>query len=322
MKRFAIVLAAGKGSRMKSRRDDISKVSFPILGVPLVEYVLRALKPLNLEKTISIIGHGGATSEKIVAPLSEVVWQHEQKGAGHAVMMVAPILEGKEGQTIICCGDTPLLKTSTLEKMFAEHEKTGSDMTVMTMKLDNPFGYGRIYKDPEGHVLKIVEQRDTDAETAKITEVNAGVYIFNNKALFEALKHLTTDNAAGEYYLTDVLGIFVQEGLKVSTFVVQDIEETLGVNDRVQLAMAAKILQHRINKELMLSGVTIEDPENTYVSPLATIEPDVVLAPGTSVLGKSIVGWNSIVGPNAYLENTVVSEGSRVPAGWYVNEKL
>lgn len=322
MDRFGIILAAGKGSRMKSKRDDISKVSFPILGVPLVRYVLMALKPLGLQKTVSIIGHGGATSEKICAPYSDIVWQREQKGSGHAVMMAAPLLEGKEGQTIVCCGDTPLLKASTLEAMFKEHEESGSDLTVMTMVLENPFGYGRIVKDEKGHVLSICEQRDTDENTAKITEVNAGVYIFNNKALFESLKFLTTDNAAGEYYLTDVIGIFVKDGRKVRSYTVKDTEETLGVNDRAQLAVAGKLLQKRINRDLMLSGVSIDDPDTAYISPLAKIEPDAVIRPGTFILGKSVIHSNAVIGPNAYLEDTTVKEGSIVPCGWYVNQSL
>ena len=311
MKRYAVILAAGKGSRMKSKRDDVSKVSYPILGQPLVKYVVNALKPLGLEKLIAVVGFGGKTSEQIVKDDCEVVWQHEQKGAGHAVMMCAPILEGKEGETIICCGDTPLLSSETLEKMFKYHEEKHNDLTVMTFIKDDPFGYGRIIKE-NGRFMRIVEQRDTNEETAKVKEVNAGVYIFNNKALFEALTHLTTDNAAGEYYITDAIEIFVKEGLVTDTFLVGDMTETLGVNDRVQLATAAKLLQKRINKKHMLEGVTIEDPDNTYIGPDVMIGPDTIIKPGSYIMGKTVIGEECEIGPNACIENQIIQDNSIV----------
>lgn len=307
MSRNAIILAAGKGSRMKSKRDDISKVSFPILGQPLVKYVINALKPLGLEKLIAVVGFGGKTSEKVVKDDCDVVWQHEQKGAGHAVMMTAPLLEGKEGETIVCCGDTPLLSSETLEKMFKYHEENHNDLTVMTFVIDNPFGYGRIIKE-NGRFMRIVEQRDTDEETAKVKEVNAGVYIFNNKELFEALKSLKTDNAAGEYYITDAIEIFCKKGLKTDTFCVEDITETLGVNDRAQLATAAKLLQRRINHKHMVSGVTIEDPENTYIAPGVKIGADTIIKPGSYIMGTTIIGEECVIGPNAVLTDAKVND--------------
>ncbi|MBR3674794.1 MAG: NTP transferase domain-containing protein, partial [Bacilli bacterium] len=227
MEKYAIILAAGKGTRMKSKRDDISKVSFPILGQPLVKYVINALKPLGFKKLVAVVGFGGKTSEKIVKDECEVVWQLEQKGTGHAVMMAAPVLDKLEGETIVCCGDTPLLITETFEALFKAHEENGNAMTVMTSILEDPFGYGRIVK-VNGNVTKIVEQKDATEEERAINEVNAGVYVFDNAKLFEALGHLTTKNAAGEYYLTDVLGIFVNNGFKVGSYPVKDPDETLG----------------------------------------------------------------------------------------------
>lgn len=312
MNRYAIILAAGKGSRMKSKRDDISKVSMPILGVPVVRYILDALKPLGLTKTVSVIGYGGKTSEPIVKTDSEVVWQKEQKGSGHAVMMAAPVLEGLEGETIVCCGDTPLLRSETLAKMFAYHEEMKSDLTVLSFIPENPFGYGRIVKDEQGRFLRIVEQKDASEEEQKIKEVNSGVYIFNNKALFESLKKITTNNAAGEYYLTDVIDIFVREDLTAYSFVVCDPKETMGINDRVQLSMAAKELQRRINKDWMLKGVSIDDPENTYISPYAEIGADTVIHPNTFVYGKSKIGENAEIGPNTYLEDAEIEDNEKV----------
>ncbi|MCH3909430.1 MAG: bifunctional UDP-N-acetylglucosamine diphosphorylase/glucosamine-1-phosphate N-acetyltransferase GlmU [Bacilli bacterium] len=307
MDKYAIILAAGKGSRMKSKRDDISKVSFPILGQPLVKYVINALKPIGFKEMVAVVGFGGKTSEQIVKDECKVVWQNEQKGSGHAVMMANGELEGKEGETIVCCGDTPLLTTATLSFLFECHEKEHNSLTVMTSILEDPFGYGRIYKE-NGCVTKIIEQKDCSEEEKKINEVNAGVYVFDNKELFEALKHITTNNAAGEYYLTDVISLFAKKGLKVGSYAVKDVDETLGVNDRYQLSVAAKILQRRINKALMVSGVSIEDPENTYIAPSVKIGADSIIKPGCYIMGDTTIGEENVIGPNTYLENVVIGD--------------
>jgi bifunctional UDP-N-acetylglucosamine pyrophosphorylase/glucosamine-1-phosphate N-acetyltransferase len=302
MKKFAIILAAGKGTRMKSLREDLSKVSFPILGQPLVKYVLEALKPLGLDQIVTVVGFGGQTSKAIVEKDSEVVWQKEQKGTGHAVAQAAPVLENEDGETIICCGDTPLLTTKTLAALFSSHETNHNALTIMTAQMDDPHGYGRIVKE-QGRVVKIVEQKDCTPEQNEIREVNAGVYIFDNKELFKDLKRLTPNNAAGEYYLTDVIGMFVNDGLKVSSFTVADPSETLGINDRYQLSVAAKILQTRINKALMLSGVSIDDPDSTYIAPTVKIGQDTVIHAGCYILGNTTIGLENEIGPNTYLEN-------------------
>ncbi|MFA6619913.1 MAG: bifunctional UDP-N-acetylglucosamine diphosphorylase/glucosamine-1-phosphate N-acetyltransferase GlmU [Bacilli bacterium] len=311
MDKYAIILAAGKGTRMKSRREDISKVSFPILGRPLVKYVIEALKPLGLAEMIAVIGFGGATSEAIVKEDAKVVWQKEQKGSGHAVMMAAPLLEGEEGETIVCCGDTPLLTTETLKALFESHENEHNSLTIMTSILEDPTGYGRIVKK-NGLVQRIVEQKDASEEERKITEVNAGVYVFDNRELFEALHHITTNNAAGEYYLTDVIGLFVKKGLKVGSYAVKDVEETLGVNDRYQLSVAAKIIQHRLNKALMISGVSIEDPDSTYVAPGVKVGQDTIIRPGTFLMGSTTIGEGNIIGPNCFFENVSVGDNNEI----------
>jgi len=311
MEKFAIILAAGKGTRMKSRREDISKVSFPILGQPLVKYVINALKPLGFTKIVTVVGFAGETTEKIVQGDTEVVWQKEQKGTGHAVMMAAPILEAYQGDTIVCCGDTPLLTTETLEALISKHEANQNDLTVMTSVLDDPTGYGRIKKD-HGKVIAIVEQKECSEEEKLITEVNAGVYVFNNKKLFAALKNLKTDNAAGEYYLTDVLGMFVRDGDRVGSFVAQNFAETLGINDRFQLAKCSKLIQARINKAWMLAGVSIEDPDSTYISPSVKMGQDTVIRPNTYLVGQTTIGENNTIGPDSYLENVVVGNDNQI----------
>ncbi len=307
MKQYAIVLAAGKGTRMKSTREDVSKVSFPILGRPMLQWVLEGLKALNLDKIVTVVGFGGETSKAIAEPYGEVVWQNEQKGTGHAVMMAAPILENEDGVTIICCGDTPLLTDKTLAALLSAHQTHNNDLTLLTAVVDDPRGYGRVLKD-EGRVVCIVEEKDCTPDLAAIHEINAGVYVFNNRELFRCLKNLSPNNAAKEYYLTDVIGMFVESGLKVSSFSVADVKETMGVNDRYQLSVAAKEMQRRINKRWMIHGVTFEDPDTAYIGPEVKLSRDTVIRPNTYVLGKSYVGHENIIGPGTYLENVHIGE--------------
>ncbi|MCR4562473.1 MAG: bifunctional UDP-N-acetylglucosamine diphosphorylase/glucosamine-1-phosphate N-acetyltransferase GlmU [Bacilli bacterium] len=311
MDKHAIILAAGKGSRMKSKKEELSKVSYKILGKPLLKYVIDALKEAGLDDLVTVVGFGGETAKAIAEPHSKVVWQHEQKGSGHAVMMAETALKDAKGYTLVCCGDAPLLRSNTLKEMFETHEKDGNDLTVMTAIIDNPFGYGRIVKK-DGRVIKIVEEKDTTVEEKAIKEINSGLYIFDNQELFKALKEVKTDNAAGEYYLTDVLGIFVSKGLKAGTYVVKDFEETLGINDRYQLSVAGKILQHRINKELMLSGVTIEDPDNTYIAPDVKIGADTVIRPNTHIYGNTVIGEDNVIGPDSYFEDVTIGNKNEI----------
>lgn len=311
MNKFAIILAAGKGTRMKSLREDVSKVSFPILGQPLVRYVLDALKPLGCQQIVTVVGFGGETTKSIVSDDSEVVYQTEQKGTGHAVMQAQSLLAGQAGETIICCGDTPLLTSKTLAALFSSHETNHNALTILTAVMDDPHGYGRIIKN-DGRVTRIVEQKDCSRDEDLIKEVNAGVYVFDNVELFNHLNQLTPNNAAGEYYLTDLIGMFVEDGLKVSSFSVSDRSETLGINDRYQLSIAGKILQQRINKALMLSGVSMDDPDQIYVSPRANIGPDTYLKSGTYIMGDCVIGKDNVIGPNTYLENCQIGDDNEI----------
>jgi bifunctional UDP-N-acetylglucosamine pyrophosphorylase/glucosamine-1-phosphate N-acetyltransferase len=259
---------------------------------------------------VTVVGFGGKTSEAIVKDQSLVVWQKEQKGTGHAVMMAKPLLEKEKGETIVLCGDTPLLQSATLQALFEAHEQNHNALTVMTSVLDNPHGYGRIHK-VNGAVDRIIEEKDCSEDEKKIPEVNAGVYVFDNAKLFEALKHLTTNNAAGEYYLTDVLGIFVKNGEKVGSFPTA-FEDTLGVNDRYQLSEAAKIIQKRINKALMVSGVSIIDPDTTFIAPGVMVGQDSVIYPNTFLFGKVVIGTNNIIGPDTWMKNVTVGNDNEI----------
>ncbi len=322
MNKYAIILAAGKGTRMKSLLDYKSKVSYEILGVPLVKHVLNALKPLNLNKIVTIVGFGGEVTSSIVKDESAIVWQREQKGTGHAIMQTRPELQNEKGSTLILCGDTPLLTTKTLNQMLEEHEKNANKLTVLGARVDNPFGYGRLITNENGELLKIVEQKDCTDEQRLINVVNTGVYVFDNELLYKYLDEIKPNNKAGEYYLTDLIEIFKNNGHKVAVTIIDGDEEMLGINDRVQLAYAAKIMRRNINKAHMLAGVTIEDPENTYIGPYVEIEPDTIIKPGTTILGHSHIGQRNEIGPNSYLVDVEIGDDNRVIMSHIVESKF
>lgn len=249
MDKYAIVLAGGKGTRMNSLDPNKSKVCIEILNKALVNYVIDAMKPLDLNKIITVVGHGGEETTKLVQNDSEVVWQREQKGTGHAVMQAAPLLANKEGYTLICCGDTPLLTSNTLQKLLDTHISQQNDLTLLTAKVDNPTGYGRIIRSKTYKVEKIIEEADCNEAEKKIQEVNAGVYVFDNHLLFKYLNHLSSNNKQNEYYLTDLLKIFVKEKFQVGAIILDDAKEMQGVNTPMQLKKAEQFLQERISKK-------------------------------------------------------------------------
>ena len=307
---------------MKSLNNDISKVGYPILGVALVNYVLDATKGLVDGKKVVIVGHGGEYTKSLVENEAEIAWQHQQLGTGHAIMQTAPMLKGVEGTTLILCGDTPLLTKESLTKLVEYHNKHELDLTVLTATPKDPHGYGRIVRDQHNHVKAIVEQKDLKDDQGKINEVNAGVYVVNNHYLFEQLDFLNTNNASGELYLTDIIGLFNQKGYKVGAYILEDENEMLGTNDRVQLAEAAKLIKQRINRRHMLNGITFEYPDHTYVGPYVEIGNDTVLSPGVTLLGKTKIGKNNIIGPETYLENMEIGDNNHILFSHLVDSKV
>lgn len=322
MEIFGVIMAAGKGTRMKSLDTTKSKVAFDLLGVPLVGHVINALKPLNLQRTITIVGHGGETTAKVVEGRSEVVWQREQKGTGHAVMQVAPLLEGKTGTTLIVSGDTPLITSKSLDQLLKTHIQAGFDLTILTSIVPNPFGYGRMIRNNKGQVTAIVEEINATDQEKKIQEINTGFYVFNNNLLFKYLKELPPNPKNGEYNITFLIKMFMDKGFKIGASTVDTFEETLGINDRAQLAEARLIMQRRINHQHMVNGVTIENPDNTFISPQVTIGQDTVIQTGVYLLGNVTVGQGNFIGANTTIENTTIGNQNHIESSKIIDSAV
>jgi len=298
----ALILAAGEGTRMKSA---LPKVAHEILGKPLVGWVIDAAEKAGCVRTVVITGHG---AEKVEALIGDVptARQDKQLGTGHAVMCARDALGKPEGSLVVLSGDSPLITPDTIAGLVAMRESSGAAVTVLTTHLPDPTGYGRIVRDRDGGVDRIVEEKDAGADERAITEVNTGTYCFDAAVLFAHLDRLTSDNAQGEYYLTDMVAVFNAEGLEVAALTTDDPLETLGVNSRVQLAEAAKVMQHRINRRWLLEGVTMADPDLVWIGPDVEIERDVELLPMTFLSGATRVETGAVLGPNTRVTDSTV----------------
>ena len=302
MKLKTLILAAGKGTRMKS---ELPKVIHEVNGIPMISKIIKALEVLKPEENILILGHKKEEVLKVVGEDADYVVQTEQLGTGHAVLQAKDKLKDYDGDVMVLCGDTPLLREETLEELYKFHRDTDSVTTILTSIYDNPFGYGRIVKE-NGLVKAIVEEKEADAEIKKIKEVNAGVYCFRGRELFDALSKITNNNEKGEYYLTDVIGIQVGEGKKVQSFVLNDNIEILGVNSKVELAQASKVLRDRKNIDLMEKGAILIDPSAVYAEEDVVVGRDTVIYPGAILQGKTVIGENcQILGTTRIIDSTL-----------------
>ena len=302
MKLTTIILAAGKGTRMKS---NLPKVLHKVCGRPMLEHVIDAARGAGSEREIVVIGSGADEVEKAITDV-EFALQAEQLGTGHAVKMAKDKINDMEGTVMILCGDTPLVSADLLEKFIENHEQSKATATVLTAMMPDATGYGRIVRNQSGSVDKIVEHKDATEEELQIHEVNSGMYCFDVKALFDALEKVTNDNAQGEYYLTDVLGIIREQGLLINAFVTNAFTQILGINSRYQLATAERILRQRKNIELMDSGVTILDPDSTFIDYDVEIGRDSIILPFTYLETGTKIGENCSIGPNCRLQNTKI----------------
>lgn len=306
MSTAAIVLAAGAGTRMKSKKP---KVAHEVLGKPLVNWVVDAARNAGVDRVVAVVGHLKEQVEPLVAPYATVVEQADRNGTAGAVNVCAPALADFDGSLVVLTGDSPLITPQTIQRLIALREENNAAVVVLTMTMEDPFGYGRIIRDEAGEVARIVEQKDATPEEAAVTECNSGFYCFDARALFEALQQVNNNNAQGEFYLTDVLGICREAGRKVMALVTEDPAECLGVNSRAQLAVAGKQLQLRINNAHMANGVTMTDPDQVWIGPDVQIAQDVELLPQVMLWGNTVIGEDSVIGPNTRLTNTQVGQG-------------
>ena len=319
MKRFAIVLAAGQGKRMKSK---LYKVLHPVCEKPMVGHVVDTLKELNAARIVAVVGHGAEAVQAYLGDKAEYALQAQQCGTGHAVMQVESLLANEEGMSLVICGDTPLITKETLEQLFDVHVKKGAAATLLSAILPQPAGYGRIVRDANGSVLGIVEHKDCNAEQLTIQEINAGTYCFDNRKLFEALKQVTNNNAQGEYYLTDVIAILQQAGETIAAHILEDPNEATGVNDRAALAEVEHVMRARINRKHMLNGVTFIDSMSTYIGTDVAIGSDSVIHPGTVLSGKTVIGQDCEIGPSAHITDCTVDDAVSIRYSTLVESKV
>ncbi len=310
-----VVLAAGSGTRMRSKR---AKVLHELCGRSMVGHVLAAAGQVDPERLVVVVGHGRdevVPHLRRLAPDVHVAVQENPAGTGHAVRVAMAALAEHgtpRGTVVVLYGDTPLLQGSTVAALVEDHDAAGRAVTLLSGRVADPFGYGRVVRDDAGAVAAVVEERDATEEERRITEVNSGVYAFDGAFLSDAVHRLTNDNAKQEYYLTDVVGLAVADGVGVGAHRLDDVAQTEGANDRVQLAALARELNRRTLRSWMRAGVTVVDPETTWVDVDVTLDPDVTLLPGVQLLGTTTVAEDAVVGPDCTLKDVEVGRGAKV----------
>ena len=301
---ITLIMAAGKGTRMKSKK---SKLVQKIYDKELVKRVANLAEKIGSSEIIAVVGYLREQVEAVLEDKVKYAYQEELLGTGHAVMQAERYLKGKKGKVVILYGDVPLIRPETLKSLINKSIAGKEYATVLTAIYDNPTGYGRIIRDEGGNIKEIVEEKDANLEQKQIKEINSGIYCFDIEALVDAIHKITPNNAQGEYYLTDVIKIMNEQGLKTGAMIVEDNTEILGVNDRTQLELLTKVLKNRINTLHMRNGVTIEDTNTTYIHDDVIIGMDTVIHPNTTIKGDVVIGENCEIGPNAYIR-----EGCRI----------
>lgn len=305
-KRNAIILAAGKGTRMKS---NLYKVLHQVAGKSMVDHVLTAVNAAGFDNVITIVGFGAEKVQEQLGERSTYCLQEEQLGTGHAVLQAEANLKDNSGVTLVVCGDTPLLTAETLNELVAIHEKEAAAATVLTAYAEDPTGYGRVIRDASHFVNNIVEQKDANEAEKAVKEINTGTYVFDNEKLFAALHRVGNDNVQGEYYLPDVIQILQAEGERIAAYQMADLSESLGVNDRVALAKANQIFYQRTNEKHMRNGVTIVDPSSVYIEADVTIGPDTIIEPNVQLKGSTQIGIEAHIGMGSVIKDSIIGDG-------------
>ncbi|MCS1352376.1 bifunctional UDP-N-acetylglucosamine diphosphorylase/glucosamine-1-phosphate N-acetyltransferase GlmU [Mechercharimyces sp. CAU 1602] len=315
----AVVLAAGQGTRMKSNKH---KVLHKVCGKPMIDYIVDSLQELGIKQPIIVTGYQSEALEEHLGERALFVRQEEQLGTAHAVMQAKELLAEKQGTTLVMHGDHPLFTTETLERLIHHHREQEAAATILTATLPDPTGYGRVIRGEDQLVDGVVEQKDASEEERAICEVNTGTYCFDNEKLLTSLSQVSNDNAQGEYYLPDVITILRSGEERVEATLMDDVNEAHGVNHRVQLAEAEKIMRRRILHQHMVNGVTIIDPDNTYVEAGVTIGSDTVIHPGTHLRGATKIGSDCTIGPQADLTNVVIADSVTVQYSVVLDSQL
>ncbi|MBF8983637.1 bifunctional UDP-N-acetylglucosamine diphosphorylase/glucosamine-1-phosphate N-acetyltransferase GlmU [Lutibacter sp. B2] len=311
----AVILAAGAGTRMKSK---IPKVIHQVCEKPMVQHVIDVAQELLAEKTIVVIGHGCEKVKEAISDNVEFILQKEQLGTGHAVIQTQHDLPD-EGHVLLLYGDTPLITSETIKELISYHEEGDFAATILTAHVNDPTGYGRIARDHSDRVVKIVEHKDANEEEKEITEINSGIYCYDAKLLKQSLSKLDNNNTQNEYYITDVVEILNKESYKVGAYKIEDETEIMGVNSRIQLAKAEEVMRRRILNNLMQEGVTIIDPNNTYIDKEVKIGEDTIIYPGVIIKGNTQIGEDCIIGHNCRIENSMIKNNVKIQSSTIVD---
>lgn len=311
MKIIAILLAAGQGTRMKS---SLPKVLHPIAGKPMIWHALQAIAQATTEKPVVVVGHGGEEVTKYLGDSAQTVLQEPQMGTGHAVMQAESLLKGKSDLVVVCYADMPLLRGETLQKLVDTQRKNSGPISMLTVIAEDPRGFGRIIRKGDGSVAAIVEEYVATPDQLQVRELNVGGYCFDSNWLWEALHRIPKNPQKGEYYLTDTVELAVKDGLPVHATVMDDLEETIGVNTRVHLSEVEAAMRRRINQSHMLNGVTMVDPSSVYIEADVRIGRDTVIMPNTYLYGRTELGEGNVVGPNTIIRDTKVGDGCKILA--------
>ena len=311
-KTAVIILAAGKGTRMKSEK---AKVLHEVGGRPMLSYAIERAKEAGAAKTVVIIGHQAEKVREAIPDKGIVfVEQSVQLGTGHAVMQAEKALKRFKGDVLILSGDVPLITADTIKGLMSSHSKGKATLTVLTAEPDDPYGYGRIITDNKGRIKKIVEEKDATSKERSVREINTGIYCVGSEFLFKALKKVEPKNVQKEYYLTDIVGIAVNEKKTVSTFKAREFREAMGINSRIDLAEVECIIRTKTLGHLMANGVTIIDPSNTYISSSVRIDPDTVVYPGAFISGDTVIGTGCSIGPGSIISDTILGNDVKINA--------
>lgn len=308
MKKFAIILAAGKGTRMKT---ELPKCAFPILKKPMIQYIIENVEASVVDETVCVIGYQKEIFEEMLIDRVQFAYQEIQLGTGHAVMSTKDLMANKRGTTIILLGDMPLIDHKIIDKVMSYHCDRGNDLTVVTTEFANPKGYGRIIRNEFRNIEAIVEHNDCTEEQKRIKEVNTGIYVVNNSDLYKALDSIQVNERKGEYYLTDIVEIMKKDYV-VGTFVLWDSTKVMGVNDLFSVSVAEKFLREKINKAHMLNGVSVINPETVTIGHDVTIESNVTIYPNTYITGPSVIKTGAKIGPNTEIHTSIVHENVSV----------